>query len=217
MRSEKLYQHGQSMKRAWSAQRGISMIDAMFALVIFSVGLLSLAALQSITKQANYESLQRSHAATLANGLFERMRMNSASAGSKATPVSSLGAYVNTALNVTWYDSMPGQSLDCEANTCTYTQMAQWDLYNWRRSLLGSGEVDNGGGFSAGGLFDPTFCITGPGAGASGQYRLTIVWRGQQSLADTHSANTCGAGNYDNNPGDNAYRRMLVMSTYLDN
>jgi hypothetical protein len=46
---------------------------------------------------------------------------------------------------------------------------------------------------------------------------LTIVWRGQQSLPDTHSSNTCGAGDYDNTSGDNAYRRILVMNTYLDN
>ncbi len=208
---------GQSIQQLQSGQQGISMIDALIALVIFSVGMLALAALQSLTKQANYEALQRSHAATLANGLFERMRMNSASAGTKSTPVSALSYYVNTALNVRWDDAMSGQSLDCEANTCTYTQMASWDLYNWRQSLLGSNEVDNSDGSSVGGLFDPTFCLSGPGAGASGEYSLTIVWRGQQSLPDTHSTNTCGAGDYDNTSGDNAYRRILVMNTYLDN
>ena len=206
---------GQSIQQRPSDQQGISMIDALIALVIFSVGLLALAALQSVTKQANYEALQRAHAATLANGLFERMRMNSGSAGTKATPVSALSYYVDTALNVRWDDTMSGGSLDCETNACTYTQMADWDLYNWRQSLLGTNEVDNGN--SVGGLFDPTFCLSGPGAGASGEYSLTIVWRGQQSLPDTHSANTCGAGDYDDNPGDNAYRRILVMNTYLDN
>ena len=57
-------------------QRGFSLIELLVTLVIFSIGLLSIAGLQTVSKQANYEALQRTTASQIAYGLLEDMRMN---------------------------------------------------------------------------------------------------------------------------------------------
>jgi type IV pilus assembly protein PilV len=93
--------------------------------------------------------------------------------------------------------------------------MAEWDIYNWWQAALGASEQDISGGYNVGGLFDPTFCLEGPGAGAAGEYKLTIAWRGQTTLPDSKPANTCGDGLYDSPSQDNGYRRLLVMTTYM--
>ena len=60
-----------------NGQNGVGLIDVMVAILIFSIGMLAIAALQTISKQSNYEALQRTNASTLAYDLLERMRMNS--------------------------------------------------------------------------------------------------------------------------------------------
>ena len=57
-------------------QRGFSLIELLIALIVFSVGLLSVAGLQTVSKQANFEALQRTAASQIAHGLLEDMRVN---------------------------------------------------------------------------------------------------------------------------------------------
>ena len=55
---------------------GFSLIEMLVALVVFSVGLLAIAGLQTMSKQANFEALQRTAASQIAYGLLENMRIN---------------------------------------------------------------------------------------------------------------------------------------------
>lgn len=57
-------------------QNGFSLLELLVALVVFSIGLLAVAGLQTVSKQANFEGLQRTTASQIANGLLEDMRMN---------------------------------------------------------------------------------------------------------------------------------------------
>jgi type IV pilus assembly protein PilV len=188
----------QAAKSLQSRQRGISLIDAMIALVIFSVGMLALASLQSISKQSNFEAIQRTHAASLAYDLFERMRMNKAA----------LSNYVAA-------PTITDQTFTSCASGCAPAATAINDLYVWKKMILGDAEVAATG--SVGGLVSPTVCITGPGASGH-DYTLTIVWRGQAIIAN-QSASTCGTGTglyNDPSTGDEyAYRRILELSTYM--
>lgn len=59
-----------------SGQRGISLIEVMVALIIFSVGLLALAGLQSSSLIENQVSYLRSQAVMLAGDMADRMRAN---------------------------------------------------------------------------------------------------------------------------------------------
>ena len=47
-------------------QHGFSLIELLISLVIFTVGLLSIAGLQMVAKKSNYESLQRTTASHIA-------------------------------------------------------------------------------------------------------------------------------------------------------
>jgi type IV pilus assembly protein PilV len=62
-------------------QRGFSLLELLIALVVFSVGMLAIAGLQTVSKQANYEGLQRTTAAQIANGLLEDIRTNGDAVG----------------------------------------------------------------------------------------------------------------------------------------
>ena len=53
----------------------------LVALVVFSVGLLAIAGLQTVSKQANFEALQRTAASQIAHGLLEDIRVNGDAAG----------------------------------------------------------------------------------------------------------------------------------------
>ncbi len=57
-------------------QSGFSLIELLVALIVFTIGLLAVAGLQTVSKQANYESLQRTTAAQVANGMLEDIRTN---------------------------------------------------------------------------------------------------------------------------------------------
>ena len=46
-----------------SARPAFTLIELLVALIVFSIGLLAIAGLQTISKRANYESLQRTVAA----------------------------------------------------------------------------------------------------------------------------------------------------------
>ena len=60
--------------RSW--QSGFSLLELLVAIVVFSVGLLAVAGLQTVSKSANFESMQRTTASQIANGLLEDMRTN---------------------------------------------------------------------------------------------------------------------------------------------
>ena len=54
--------------------QGFSLLELLIALIVFSIGLLAIAGLQTVSKQSNYEAVQRTTAAQVANGLLEDMR-----------------------------------------------------------------------------------------------------------------------------------------------
>ena len=57
-------------------QNGFSLIELLIALIVFSVGLLAVAGLQTLSKQSNFEALQRTSGSQIAHGLLEDMRIN---------------------------------------------------------------------------------------------------------------------------------------------
>ena len=195
----------------------------MVAVFIFSVGILAITALQFLSKQSNFEAIQRSNAALLSYEMFERMRMNSlyqaASTAVGAATVSTLIYYVpggDNTINKTTPSSKP--TPDCSAATCTQAELADWDIYEFQQMMLGSAETKSDDDtVDLGGLVDPTACISGPTAG-DGMYTISIVWRGQVKLPQDSSVpnfNTCGGNQYDDEPDDYAFRRMIETTSYL--
>lgn len=182
---------------------GVSLLEVLVALVVMSIGLLGIAALQVQSKRSNFEAIQRTTAAMLVHEAIERMKNNT----------SALSDYLVT---------VGGGTITAEptpscwgTNVCTPQQLAQHDLWEWEQALDGAAETS--GSANTGGLVSPTACITGPAGGGTGFYTVAIAWRGQTSLSDP-TANACGqgSGKYDDASGDDAHRRLLVMNVFVD-
>jgi type IV pilus assembly protein PilV len=108
-------------------EQGFTMIEVLVALVILSVGLIGLAALQTGGLRNNNSAVIRSQAVLAAEDILDRMRANRTGA---------LGEN---------YDIGLGDSVDG-----TYTGMALTDLTEWKNSLSlwlanGDGSVDVSG------------------------------------------------------------------------
>lgn len=107
-------------------QAGFSMIEALVAFLILSVGMLGIASLQAISLRAGYTATLRTVAVIKSEEILERMRSNhtalldyrsAAGAGTTAPAVlcsDSTGSLVS----------------------CTPAQMAPYDVYKWKEDVL---------------------------------------------------------------------------------
>lgn len=209
--------------------RGFSLLEVMITVFVIAVGLLSVAGLQAIAKQSNFDSVQRTVAAALAQDLIERIRANPGQGAS----------YVTDATNGISESNVPSApGVDCStgsasSSVCTPAQLVAFDRYQWSRALLGRVEtVNSGSGPSAttdyvGGLSEPTACVVNATA-PCGLYTITIVWRGitpqpvaSASESGTAVSTSCGTNNTAYVPTSSAdsaktLRRVLVVQTVID-
>jgi type IV pilus assembly protein PilV len=98
-----------------TTQHGFTLLEVLIAVVILSVGLLGLAALQATSLKSNHASLTRSQIAILSYDMVDRMRAN--------RPAMLLGDY-----------NLPAstQNTDCTTTTgCTPADMADHDYFEW--------------------------------------------------------------------------------------
>lgn len=184
-----------------NTHRGFTLIEVLITLIIFSIGLLAVAGLQTISKKANFDALQRTTASLLAHDLLERMRANARE----------LAIYVGGNGLVLGGGTQTAPNPDCVNNPCNPIQLASRDLFDWERGLDGASELV-GGNFT-GGLVEPTACISGPFGGIGGVYTVAIAWRGVTALSNP-IIHPCGddTGRYGDN---NEFRRILVIETYI--
>lgn len=181
---------------------GVGLIEVLVTLIVFSLGMLSLAALQGIAKKANFDALQRTNASLMAFDLLERMRSNNQALANYVTA----GDLGGGALGVN-----PILTCDDINVPCTTQQIAAFDLWEWERIL--DGNMETRGNAATGGLVGATACINGPVLGGSGGYTVVIAWRGVTQLTNP-PANPCGSGlgRYGNN---DELRRLIVVQTFI--
>lgn len=184
------------------SQHGFSLLELLIALVVFSVGLLAIAGLQTVSKQANFEAIQRTTASQVAYGLLEDIRTNG-----DAIEIYAVAGEMGDGSR----GSEPAPNCR-NGNACNPTQKATHDLWFWEQAIDGTLELN--GGVAAGGLVLPTMCVTGPVGGGAGMYEIAIVWRGGAELTGTVNI-ACGTltGNYG---ASNEFRRVMQVSTFID-
>lgn len=114
--------------------RGFSMIEALVALVVLAVGMLGVASLFITTVQANSSAISRMQAVYLASDLSDRIRANAAG----------LSAY-DTGETTAEYTGSDAKNCYVSSASCTATELAQYDLYDWDRQVANSlpGTGDN--------------------------------------------------------------------------
>ena len=96
-------------------QKGLSLIEVMIALAVFSFGLLALAALMASGLKYNTSALHRSYATSQAYDMGDRMRAN------------------RLGLDSGYYNDLSdsGTNPGCIESGCTPEQMAQYDTWQW--------------------------------------------------------------------------------------
>ena len=100
--------------------RGFSLIEVLVALLVLSIGLLGLAALQTTSLQYNTGSYFRTQATFLAYDIIDRMRANIAA----VVDNDNNGYDQPTTTNV----SPP---VNCDTTSCTSAELALYDVKKW--------------------------------------------------------------------------------------
>lgn len=215
--------------KRYQSQRGISLVEVLVTVVIIAIALLGIAALQFMSKRANFDAVERTAATLLANDITERMRSNPKALKTYAGSLEN--ANPDLGYGSTVYSSEPSPDCSTSTTTCTKDQLAVHDLWAWQQGLLGASEMS--GTNNVGGLAFPTACIRTDVADAltdrSGRYYVVIAWRGQTELSDpTNPVSTTaydpyscgrdtgalGTGLYDGTK-KNGHRRVLILDTYV--
>ncbi len=190
---------------------GFTLIEVLITVVVAAIGLLAVAGLQVMSKKFNYDALQRTTAATLAQSVVESMRGNP----------SNLDAYLTSDV------ASISSRADCMGATarCTPPEIAVFDLVKWNQSLQGASAQSDG--INAGGLVNPTGCISADGS-VAGLYVVAVAWQGVTGMdppdeddpADDPQRNPCGigSGRYDDplaSGDDDRLRRVLVVRAFI--
>ena len=102
-------------------QKGLSLIEVMIALAVFSFGLLALAALMASGLKYNTSALHRSYATSQAYDMADRMRANSL--GLESEHYDNLGDILDNPNCVSF-------ASECESD-CSPEEMAQYDARQW--------------------------------------------------------------------------------------
>jgi len=179
------------------------LIEILITIVVFSIGLLTVAGLQVLAKKSNYDAIQRTTASNLVSDIVERMRSNPQQLADYFTTGVGAGSG-NTALGT--------PTPNCSTASCDAGEMATYDQWQWEQNIDGATE-QTAGGVNTGGLVTPTGCVAGPVGGGSGVYTITIAWRGLTQLSNP-GTNTCGENTAVYGTG-NAYRRVLSISVVI--
>jgi type IV pilus assembly protein PilV len=143
---------------------GFTLIEMLIALLVLSIGLLGVAALQMRGQQYNYAAYIRTQGTALAYEIMDRMRANIACADDVVPRPVGFAAFTppdpmiaGCALG---YGASSGSTLDCATNACTPAELRDFDLNQWQQNIAGF--LPNGAGQVTwnGGVNPPVYDIT---------------------------------------------------------
>lgn len=182
------------IRRTPRRQKGVTLIEVMVTVLILSVGLLGMAALQARLQKSEVEAYQRSQALLLLNDMASRIAVNRSQAASYPSSISSVGA-----------------GMTCPTSTAT---LLQRDAAEWCLQLQGASE--RLGTNSVGTLLGGRGCVQQLG---SGVFLITVAWQGLTPLTAPLAELTCGRNQYDGSGGcaDDRCRRVVTTIVRVAN
>jgi len=134
--------------------RGFSLIEVLVAMVVLSIGLLGLAALQIAALRSAGDSGIRAQATLLLNELAERVHANDGATAANYVTAMNAGIACGT-LPGPYCSAFHDGTVFVASQTCTVAQMASFDLWSWQCGMQTSGNLSAGGASTtlpAGGL-----------------------------------------------------------------
>jgi type IV pilus assembly protein PilV len=151
-------------------QRGISMVEALVALVVMSVGMLGIAGLSVASLRGNRTALVRTEAVNFVSDMSDRIRANG----------SARDAYGLAAANG-----------NCTTANCTAIQLAQDDLFRWRQAITAAGT-----GLPGTNVSGTVIYTAAAAAGLPDQYTISVQWT---EPGDTIQPGQTNASSYTSN------------------
>lgn len=114
---------------------GFTMIEMLIAIIVLSIGLIGIAALQARGQQFNYVAYVRTQASFLAYDIMDRMRLNQKVHVSDNEDIPSIySSQLETAKTLKPSDLNP----NCDDSVCSAQELAKYDLVNWFQSIKSS-------------------------------------------------------------------------------
>jgi len=101
-------------------QRGLTIVESLVALVVISIGLLGIAALQLTSMKNNSSALQHSKAVWASYNMADRIRSN----GIRFADYAGI-------------DTVTGYAQDCMSSACNDAQMVTADAADWTNQVRG--------------------------------------------------------------------------------
>ena len=142
------------------SQRGVSIVEALVALVVIGVGMLGIAGLYLSSLQASRSAKLRAHAVELTSSIADRIRANRDAA---------------VAYDTAAYGGAPATQ-GCDVQRCTANALAEDDLARWlddvRARLPGAAAVTG------------TIVVTDRNRPQSDNYVISVTWREANSDID---------------------------------
>lgn len=120
-------------ERARARAAGFTLVEVLVAVLVISIGMLGVAKLVLAAVTANDSAYFRTQAADLAYSILDAMRAN------RAYATTTSGYQLS-------FTQSPNMTVQCDAlgSDCTPAEMAQYDLYRWRKQLANSLPQGNG-------------------------------------------------------------------------
>lgn len=140
---------------------GFTLLEVLVALLVFSIGFLGLAALQTLGMRFTHQSYERTQATLQAYEILDRMRAN----------VAGLEDYTPTPAG-----STPNATTNCSTATCTPSQMAVYDLAQWLARIRDPNLLAGDGAVCRGTLDANLACTEGGSI-----FRVGVRWSEQGS------------------------------------
>lgn len=121
------------LKNTMAEQRGFSLLEAIVAFLVVSIGMLGIASLQMLSLKAGYTARVHTMVVIKAEEMFERIRNNPIALDpTNAASASYESDIVDSGVNNGCNDSSGTAVL------CTYAEIARDDIYNWKADLRNS-------------------------------------------------------------------------------
>ncbi|QQE87927.1 type IV pilus modification protein PilV [Azotobacter chroococcum] len=157
----------------------MTLIEVMVTLLILSIGLLGMAALQVRLQKSEMEAYQRAQALLLLSDMANRIAANRNAAAD----------YVTGASGPVGVDSVCSTSMASRKDI---------DLGEWCNALQGAAETTGSNASKVGAMLGGRGCVESLG---SNEYLITVAWQGEGPIAAPPASVACGSGQYNGDTG----------------